>query len=57
MKTIEEYNGCHYFLFMAHDKGDFVNLIITAYNETMILKAFEEDVFGGDGVTYTLVEK
>ena len=56
-KLIEEYDSGNWMLFMASDNGDFVSLIISAYNEKMLMLAFWEDVFGGGGVTYTLVER
>ena len=57
VERIEEYNAGNYMMFMCSNSGDYVSLILTAYNEAMLLKAFEEDVFGDKGVTYTLVEK
>ena len=57
MKTIEEYNGCHYFLFMHFGKLSHVNLIASAYSWPGINFESLFGSFGGRDVIYTLVEK
>ncbi len=57
--TIEEYDSGNWLMFLCFDlsESDFVSLIISAYSEQMLMSAFHEDVFGGNNMTYTMVEK
>ncbi len=59
LETIEDYDGCNYFLFAILDGAPHSNLIGTAYSSEIMnsLVVGTIEVFGGDDITYTLVEK